>query len=77
MFTFNIKHLDSTFMSVYIYNKIKRKTEKRNIGEDFVSHFPATTIKYNDIQGPTSKFHVSMATGSNFEQVLLEKMVVK
>lgn len=29
MFTFNIKHLDSTFMSVYIYNKIKRKTEKR------------------------------------------------
>lgn len=36
------------------------------VTESTLSHFPATAIQYNDIQGPPSKFAVAMVTVSGF-----------
>lgn len=41
------------------------------------SNFPGTAIKYNDIQGPPTKFAVAMVTVGGFEQVVVGNIVLK
>lgn len=47
------------------------------VTESTLIHFPATAIKYNDLQGPPSKFAVAMVTVSGFEQVVLGNIILK
>ncbi|TKS84830.1 KN motif and ankyrin repeat domain-containing protein 1 [Collichthys lucidus] len=45
--------------------------------ESTLSHFPATAIKYNDIQGPPLQFAVAMVTAGGFEQVVLGNIMLE